>query len=163
MVSKKYEVFGEISARVKGNKPILVGGSAVEFYTQGAYKSLDLDVIAKKKVLEPMLKEMGFKKSGRHWYTEDVSIEIVSSHTKERTKVMKIGGHEIRIISVEDLIVDRLNACKHWDSRLDCEQATYLLAGYWDVVDKGYLRERAKEERVLKLLNTLLRGRPKQT
>ncbi|MFQ5975945.1 MAG: hypothetical protein ACE5J5_06505 [Candidatus Hydrothermarchaeales archaeon] len=155
-MSRKYEVFGEISSKVKGEKPILVGGSAVEFYTQGAYKSLDLDVIAKQGALEPVLKSMGFKKSGRHWYTEDVSLEIVSSYTKLRTKNMKIGESEMRIISVEDIIVDRLNACKHWDSSLDCEQATYLLAGYWDVSDRDYLRKRAGEEKVLDTLEDFL-------
>jgi predicted nucleotidyltransferase len=155
MVEKKYVVFGEISRKVKGEKPILVGGSAVEFYTQGAYKSLDLDVIAKKQLLEPVLRERGFKNSGRHWYSEDVSLEIVGSSTKERVKTMKIGESRFKVISVEDLIVDRLNACKHWASELDCEQAAYLFAGYSDRLDKLYLQTRAEEEKVADHLKKL--------
>jgi predicted nucleotidyltransferase len=155
MVEKKYQVFGEISQRVKGEKPILVGGSAVEFYTQGAYKSLDLDILGKKKDIEPIMNEMGFKKSGRHWYTEDLSLEIVGSSTKERIKTMKIGDSEFKVISVEDLIVDRLNACRHWNSELDCEQASYLLAGYNDQMDMKYLQTRAKEEKVSEELKKL--------
>ena len=157
MVAKKYQVFADITKRVKGEKPILVGGSAVEFYTQGAYKSLDLDVIAKKKYLEPVLKELGFKRSGRHWYTGDVSLEIVGAATKERIKTMKIGGHEFKVIGVEDLIIDRLNACKHWNSELDCEQAAYLLAGYMEHVDEKYLRIRAGEEKVAESLDALIK------
>lgn len=155
MVTKKYIVFATITSKIQGKKPILVGGSAVEFYTQGAYKSLDLDVIARKKELEPTLKAMGFKKSGRHWFNEDVSLEIVSSHTKEKVKKVKIEKYTIHMISVEDLIVDRLNACKHWKSQLDCEQAEYLITAYYPVLNKTYLEKRAREEGVLKKLNTL--------
>jgi predicted nucleotidyltransferase len=155
VVKKKYIVFATITSKTKGKKPILVGGSAVEFYTQGAYKSLDLDVIAIKKELEPTLKAMGFKKSGRHWYNEDVSLKIVSSQTKEKVKKVNIEKYTIHMISVEDLIVDRLNACKYWKSQLDCEQAEYLLKAYYPSLNKTYLEKRAREEGVSKRLNTL--------
>jgi len=44
------------------------------------------------------------------------------------------------------LIVDRLNACKHWKSQYDCEQAQVLVGAYSGKLDWEYLKKRMKEE-----------------
>ncbi|SNQ61492.1 hypothetical protein [Candidatus Methanoperedens nitratireducens] len=44
------------------------------------------------------------------------------------------------------MIVDRLNACKHWRSQYDCEQAQVLIGVYSDKLDREYLKKRMKEE-----------------
>jgi len=44
------------------------------------------------------------------------------------------------------LIVDRLNACKHWKPQYDCEQAQVLLEVYSEKIDQEYLKKRMKEE-----------------
>jgi len=59
------------------------------------------------------------------------------------------------VICVEDLIIDRLCACKFWDSVYDCGQAKMLARAYKKKLDKNYLQDRAKEEEVTDLLELL--------
>ena len=49
----------------------------------------------------------------------------------------------IRVIGFEDIILDRLRACKHWTSARDCEQAESLLTLYCDGLDWEYLHRGA--------------------
>jgi hypothetical protein len=53
------------------------------------------------------------------------------------------GGLHCLVIGLEDLIVDRLNACKHWRSEGDCEAAELLVARYRDDLDWDYLERKA--------------------
>jgi hypothetical protein len=145
-LSGKFRILAEISEKLSGNKkPILVGGSAVEFYTRGTCKSIDIDLLGDR---ETLVKLLGFSKTGRHWfYTKDIGIEIVGSSAEgRRVNEVLHEGKLIRIISIEDLIVDRLNACKHWKSQYDCEQAQVLAGAYLDNLDMDYLKSRMKEE-----------------
>jgi len=70
-----------------GIRPVLVGGGALEFYTQGSYMTLDIDLVVQgrdqaKKVLE----EMGFRRSlgEKSWYSDDLelSVEIPGDTTR---------------------------------------------------------------------------------
>jgi DNA-binding transcriptional ArsR family regulator len=46
-LSSKFGILAEISEKLpKNKKPVLVGGSAVEFYTRGTCKSIDIDLLA---------------------------------------------------------------------------------------------------------------------
>lgn len=148
-LSSKFGILAEISEKLpKNKKPVLVGGSAVEFYTRGTCKSIDIDLLADRDSLEKVLEKMGFSKIGRHWfYTKDIGIEIVGESPEgRRVNDIMHEGKLIRILSIEDLIVDRLNACKHWKSQYDCEQAQVLVGAYSDKLDIGYLKKRMKEE-----------------
>ncbi len=51
------------------------------------------------------------------------------------------------IIGIEDLVIDRLAACKHWHHTESCEWAARLLA-VADAIDGVYLSRRAAEEDV---------------
>ena len=148
-LSSKFRILANISEKLPNNKkPILVGGSAVEFYTLGTCKSIDIDLLGDRESLIKVLEEMGFSKIGRHWfYTKDIGIEIVGESVEGR-RVNEIlhEGKPIRVISIEDLIVDRLNACKHWKSQYDCEQAQVLMGAYSEKLDREYLKKRMKEE-----------------
>jgi hypothetical protein len=148
-LSNKFRILAEISEKFpEKKKPILVGGSAVEFYTRGTCRSLDIDLLADRDSLGRVLEEMGFSKIGRHWfYTKDIGIEIVGDSAEgQRVNEILHEGKLIRVLSIEDLIVDRLNACKHWKSQYDCEQAQVLVGAYLDKLDKEYLKKRMKEE-----------------
>ncbi|MCS4541882.1 MAG: hypothetical protein HY929_06140 [Euryarchaeota archaeon] len=162
MVGNKFEILGEITARCpKGKEPILVGGSAVELYTGGAYKSLDMDILGDREVLSKILEEMKFEKQGRVFFREDVCIDIVGNlSTRKKVNRIKLSGtkYAIKIIGVEDALVDRLCACKFWKSQSDCEQAILLLRGYWKIIDKKYLNKRVKEEMVSELLKDYVKG-----
>lgn len=147
MVEEKFEFLAELSSQFPDNKkPILVGGSAVEFYTRGMAKSIDLDLIADRMVIAPLLLKQGFKQEGRHFYKGRIDIEIPSDIFKERSIIVNYRGKKIRIVSVEDLIIDRLCACKFWDSIYDCEQAQMLIRAYKNKLDRQYLNQRAGQE-----------------
>lgn len=150
MPPKKYDILAEISERML-KKPVLVGGSAVDLYTLGGYSSIDLDVVADRKELVPVLRDMGFKEDGRYFRRKDEFIDIVGSDLRGRrvsTITLKDSTQKFEVLSVEDTIVDRLCACKFWGNRSDCEQAKFLYDGYKDKLDREYLRRRVLEEDV---------------
>jgi len=62
-LSNKFRILGQISEKLPNSKkPILVGGSAVELYTRGTCKSIDIDLLADRNSLVKVLDEMGFSK-----------------------------------------------------------------------------------------------------
>lgn len=160
MTKNKFKVLGEISKRM-GNDIILVGGGAVEFYTNGWYVTGDLDVITtNRKMLIALLLEMGYERVSERGYIKDeIFIDIVGSYFDRHSDEIGIKGTDltVRVISIEDIIIDRLCACVHWVSQKDCEQAGYLLAGYANKLDMEYLMQRANGEQVLDKLEELLK------
>ena len=72
-----------LDARLGGQRPherpIIVGGSAVEFYTTGGYASQDIDLVLFDPVqAEDLLARSEFQREGRHWWsaTADLLIEF---------------------------------------------------------------------------------------
>ena len=47
------------------------------------------------------------------------------------------------VIGLEDLILDRMNACRHRKSEVDCEMAELLVVRYREELDWVYLEKRA--------------------
>jgi len=152
LATKKFDVLSDITERMGGDL-ILVGGGAVELYTQGWFLTGDLDIItSNKSKLERVLHDMGFQKEDpRHYIRDDIFIDVVGSLPQEvraRDVTIAPSMKRIRIICIEDIIIDRLCACKHWKSERDCEQADYMIHAYHDKLDWEYLRARAIEEEV---------------
>ncbi len=144
-------------------RPVLVGGRAVEFYTLGEYRTFDNDLVCRHlEELKILLKELGFERTGRHWYLEktDTAIETPSTYLSGDEKLVKrvrIGKYVVSVIGIEDLVVDRLNACIHWRSELDCEQATALIATHFDEINWDYLRDRARKSGTKRKLEELVK------
>ncbi len=131
--------------------PLVIGGLALSYYTREVYFTADIDLAySDREALDGVLKEIGFGKKGRHWVNEDLNIAVearagVLSGEESPVEVVELElGLECRIIGLEDLIVDRLNACKHWKSRVDCEMAELLVTKYCSDLDWGYLKKRAE-------------------
>lgn len=61
-----------------GDHPMLVGGGVVDIYTDGRYKSDDLDIITYRSVeqLQSVMKELGFVKKGMHWQHPDTELMV---------------------------------------------------------------------------------------
>ena len=145
-------------------RPIVVGGEAVELYTQGRYTTGDIDIKARKDTLEAVLSDWGFVREGRIWISKeyDMYVDWLGSSLDEgaeaerRTNMIALApGLEVRVISFEDIIVDRLCAAKYWDDRDSMIWAKVLLeimikAGG---ADSGYLAKRAEQENVADLLS----------
>ncbi|MDP3104016.1 MAG: hypothetical protein Q8M95_05350 [Candidatus Methanoperedens sp.] len=138
--------------------PIVVGGSAVDFYTEGIYQSLDIDLVGDRKIIGEVLESIfNFKPSGKSWFNEQIglSVEIPDSYLagdKDKLTVIKIEGLKVYVIGIEDLIIDRINACVHWKSQTDCDQAQYMIRFYRDRLDLEYLENKARKEGTLTVL-----------
>jgi hypothetical protein len=55
---------------------VVVGGSAIEIYTEGAYVSGDVDICAPRDPIRSVLTRWGFNKPGREWARLDWRIVL---------------------------------------------------------------------------------------
>lgn len=146
-------VFEKLSER--GVDACLVGGEAVELYTAGQFVTGDIDItVADRTFAERIFLSIGFTKEGMIWLNEDlkVAFQIVARYPSRAEKIRIIRAHSfaIKVVGVEDLIIDRLVAAKYWRSnpKLDSEQATVLFHNFRKSIDIAYLKRRASEELV---------------
>jgi hypothetical protein len=59
-------------------------------------------------------------------------------------EVVELGeGLQCSIIGIEDLVIDRLNAYKHWKSEVDGEMVELLIRQYRNDLDWSYLEKKA--------------------
>ena len=144
--------------------PIIMGGLALSYYSREVYFTADIDLAyADKDALHEVLSEIGFEKKGRYWVNEDLKIAVEApvgmlADEDSPLEIVELGTDlQCRIIGIEDLMIDRLNACKHWKSEIDCEMAELLIMRYANELDWAYLEKKAEkpENDVLQELMTL--------
>jgi hypothetical protein len=132
--------------------PILIGGLALSYYTREVYFTADIDLAyGNSEALNDVLNELGFKKRGRYWITKelDIAVETPTSglageNAPLETVELDFGLH-CKIIGIEDLLIDRLNSCKHWEYEIDCEMAELLVIRYGKEMKWDYLESKAKQ------------------
>lgn len=132
--------------------PIVIGGLALSYYTREVYFTADIDLAySDREALDEVLTEIDFEKKGRYWVNEDLKIAIevpvgVLAEEDAPLEIVELGPElQCKIIGIEDLIIDRLNACKHWKSEIDCEMAELLIMRYFKELDWDYLEEKARK------------------
>jgi len=130
--------------------PVIIGGCALSYYSREVYFTTDIDLAyAEREALDSVLKSVGFQKKGRYWVHEGLktAIEAPASTLAEEeapVEIVEVGeGLQCTIIGIEDLIIDRMNACKHWKSEIDCEMAELLVNRYYNDLDWPYLERKA--------------------
>ncbi len=143
----------------EGADAILVGGGLVEVLTEGQYVTGDLDLVGDPETIGPLLQAAGFERTGRHLVHEELGlvVETVARQLdpEQRAERLRWGGHTLLVLSIEDLVVDRLCAAKFWDSTTDHEQAELVYRIHRDRLDEDRLRARAEAEQVDDLLDGL--------
>lgn len=151
-------------------KPILVGGAAVEFYTRGGYTTGDIDLVAPGgRALAETMRALGFLKRGKDWVNDELEICIEywadTLGPDEEFNEILYRGQRLRIISMEDLIVDRLCAFKWWGSTVDGVNVMLLLESSMGYDDKVTIRKGKREDvydalqGIKKILKNLKEGR----
>ncbi|OPH56734.1 hypothetical protein BC351_27755 [Paenibacillus ferrarius] len=127
-------------------KPIIVGGLAVEIYSQSGYTTQDSDfVMDGYEIADEILKDLDFHKVGKDWIhtTIGISIEIPSNFlTGDYNKVTELpleGNKKVYVIGIEDIILDRLRSAVHWKSGEDREWGYRLLLIYYEDIDLEYI------------------------
>lgn len=130
--------------------PIVIGGGALSYYSREVYFTADIDLAyADREAMNNVLKTIGFKKKGRYWLNEELklAIEVPASILVGEDSPVEIvefeEGLQCKIIGLEDLIIDRLNACKYWKSEIDCEMVDLLVRKYLKELDWAYLEKQA--------------------
>ncbi len=150
----------------KGVKCVVVGGSAVEFYTRDWYATGDIDLAvtkAKRKVIDEVMLALGFSNEGRMWVREDLNLYIETPgdvrdlDMGKATRVETDAGYTY-IIGLEGIISDRISAALHWNSESDKEQAIRMASIYYENIDWEYVRKLAKKDNAEKMLDTILEG-----
>lgn len=130
--------------------PVLVGGAAVEILTGGAYTTGDFDFVGYVPAsVRRILEASGFKRSGRHWIHEKAEIFLEfpgdALDPDERAVRREAFGYVLVLISVEDLLVDRLGAWAYWKSGVDGANALLLYRACRNEIDDDRLTRRARE------------------
>jgi hypothetical protein len=124
-------------------RPVLIGGAAVELYTAGAYCTGDLDFAGTvPPAVARFLGGCGFRRSGRHWVHEqgEVFLELPVASLLPREQAIELAAFDrpVLVVSPEDLLVDRLAAWQHWRSPQDGANAFLL----WRALRRRVARER---------------------
>ena len=133
-------------------RPVVVGGSAVEFYTRGAYATADVDlVVPGLQEAAEALAQLGFERHGASFVHPDVPVVVdlppePLAGDPARLSVVEVEGQPVYIIGLEDLVADRLRAAAYWTDEGSKEWAVQLLAAHWDDVDWPYLQRLASSE-----------------
>jgi len=141
-----------LAVRPLGFRAVVIGGLAVEFWTQAEYTTADIDLyLPWTPDVDAALAALGFVKEGRYWTLpeNDIFVEAPASALRESEEVDEIHlstGERLLVLAVEDVIVDRLHQFVAGGHSDVLEQAVALLAV--DEVDYPRLIERAAQEQL---------------
>lgn len=156
--------------------PIVVGGTAEEYWAGPRYYPTDLDLVPRPGPADIVaLRELGLKKTGRHWLREDLAVAVEfpgQGDDIQRCVTVEVEGVGVRVIGCEDLYLDRIRqATASWpregvsyDSGLEIALTNYDRMD-WTYVAGRITRAEHDEKAVgitMRLVNRRLRGRARR-
>lgn len=128
-----------VHLKKRGIDTILVGGAVVSIYSNGAYRSGDLDFVKVSLFvtkLEESMSEIGFKKRGRHYIHPDCKhlfVEFpggpplgIGEDNKIVADEVEVQGTVIKILSPTDCVKDRLASYIHFKAPEGLDQAVIV-------------------------------------
>jgi predicted nucleotidyltransferase len=149
----------------RGVPAVLVGGTVVEFYTAGGYTTADIDMVLpplERKEIETVMEELGFVRSGdyRHWSHPQIPFPVefppgpleVGHLPVDKLNEIDVEGIKLKILKVEDILLDRLVMAQEWTDLQAQAQAEMLMYAHYEEIDWPYLHGQAARVGVLKLL-----------
>jgi hypothetical protein len=142
---------------------MVVGGSAIEIYTGGAYVSGDVDYVTKsRQAVERVLRAWSFNDEGK-WFSKpswglfvDV-METPGTGVRRLTRIITTKAGPFRIAAIEDLLIKRVREAVFWQGRKEAFDQAVLLARHADKVDWEYVQHYANREGWLLQLRELRR------
>ena len=123
----------------RGIRVVLVGGLAVEIYTENLYLTKDIDMVNSSynapSEINNAMSEIGFHKQGRVYINETTEICVefpsaplsVGDQIIQDTTRIKTGYGELPILFATDVVKDRLAAYFHWNDRQSLVQALAVM------------------------------------
>ncbi len=152
-VMERVAIAGLITEKAKSiaNELVVVGGSAVEFYTAANYMTTDLDFVARNEHgLAELMHSLGFQLDDQYiWWHPDTSVIIEFPKAPlagdiNRVQTVETDYGTANVIGIEDIILDRLKGRVFWQD--DNEWPEFMLCAHFDRVDFDYLRQEGKNE-----------------
>jgi hypothetical protein len=156
---REKELWQHVATHLKkrGIDTVLVGGAVVSIYSEGAYKSGDLDLVLTdfiKVPVEEVMGELGFKKEGgRHYIHPDcpqLFIEFISGvlGIGEDTNITPVEseneGQIIKILGPTDSVKDRLASYIYFNARECLDQA--ILVAKAHPIDQVKIKKWCEDE-----------------
>lgn len=123
----------------RGIEVVLVGGLAVEIYTENLYLTQDIDMVNTNyqppKRIHAAMAEIGFNKKGRVYINDTTPIAVefppgplsVGEELIKNTTQTRVADKFIPILLIDDVVKDRLAAFIHWHDRQSLIQAVTIL------------------------------------
>jgi hypothetical protein len=140
----------------EGLRCTLVGGSAIEVYAPGIFKSGDIDLVieelrgtANRERLDPVFASLGFEKQGRHWRRGDLFIEVPSQFLEDPAEVIRLGHFPLNIVVKEVLLADRTIGFKYWRQTSYGQQAIDMIAAFGNELTIDRLMPRLIQEQAV--------------
>lgn len=151
-------------------KLTVVGGAAVQYYTDAEYVTGDLDAIIAgedSEIVAALMYELGFKRTSsyRHFEHPDLPFVVefppspieIGNRIISQVNTLKLEDWSVRILRVEDIIMDRIIAAVEWKDEPSLEQAKMLWLKNQSNIDRHYLEDFAKKEGYLKTLREIMK------
>jgi len=158
--------------------PVVVGGTAEEFWGGHEYHETDLDLVGYLSARDrATLESLGFDRIGREWTRAGTPFVIEFPDTRidgddERVQTIRVGGGALRMIGLDDLYVDRLKQATTNEPQTDIhfQSALAVAASRYDDIDWSYVSSRVaatlKREplvgQAMRRLNSRIRSRARR-
>jgi hypothetical protein len=130
--------------------PIVVGGTAEEYWAGGEYHPTDLDLCPQPTPSDlKALGSIGLRRKGRHWTRQGLPVAVEfpgSGEDIERTVFVRVAGVSILMISCEDLYLDRVRqATVSWPREdVSFDAALEVALTNYATMDWDYVRDRLR-------------------
>jgi hypothetical protein len=133
----------------QGMQATLVGGGAIELHAPDVYRTGDIDFVVvgrPRSEVDTVMQSLGLTPRGRHWIMDDLFVEVPSTELEFPFDVRRIGDFDLRVVSREGVLVDRINGFRHWKYWGGGMQAIVLLRAFGECVDEKELRRLLRRE-----------------
>ena len=137
-----------------GIRSVLVGGAVVSIYTEGLYRSGDLDLVpddAGRMRLEEDLARIGFVPSKSRYFRHASCPHLFLEFPRGPVEIgeefpvvpaeIEIEGRTLRLLSPTDSVKDRLAGYIHWKTRANFDQAVLICRRQGQAVDLDAVRK----------------------
>ena len=130
--------------------PVIVGGTAEEFWGGHEYHETDLDLVASLTAEgKATLRALGFEAHGRHWIRPGTGLivefpDVQIDGDEKLIETQMVGGGFARIIGLDDLYVDRLKQATTNEPQEDIhfQSALAVAASRYDDINWKYVSGR---------------------
>jgi predicted nucleotidyltransferase len=152
----------------EGIYAVLVGGTVVEYYTGGGYTTADIDMVLpplEKREIERVMQELGFERfeDYRHWLHPKIPVPVefppgplqIGHLPIQEVNEIEIGKIKLKILRVEDILLDRLVMAQEWKDLQAQAQSEMLMDAHYVEMDWPYIHQKASQLGILKLLQKI--------